>query len=235
MSAFRRMFDWCDERFGLTEARVALLDRKIPIGVGWWYVLGSATAFTFVILVVTGALIGMQYVPSPDHAYDSVRYITDAVPWGWFIRGLHKWSASAMMVLLLLHALRVFFMGSYKYPREITWVTGVLLLLAAMGSGFTGYLLPWDQKAYWATSVGINIASQVPWVGPFIGAILRGGDTVGALTLSRFYAFHVLVLPIVIALLAGVHLFLVVKHGISAPPGLMAADGAAAPQEPKAP
>ena len=221
MIRYRHLWDWLDERTGLRKIWETLFARKIPESKGfvaWLYTLGSASLFVFVVQVITGALLAMNYVPSPDHAHDSVRYINEQVFLGHFFRGLHKWGATFMVILVLLHMLRVYFMGAYKYPREVTWIIGVVLLLIVMAFSFTGYLLPWDQKAYWATAVGANIASQTPLVGPYIAKILKGGEEMGVATLPRFYALHVLVLPILTALLIGVHLFLVVWHGISESP-----------------
>ena len=215
---FGRLADWLDDRTGWRTLKATLLDRHIPRGVGWAYTLGSASLTAFLVQAVTGILLAMHYSPSPDHAYDSVKFVTESVPLGGFLRGLHKWGATAMVVLVILHALRVFVMGAYKKPREATWLVGVGLLLVTVGFGFTGYLLPWDQKAYWATAVGANIADQTPVVGPYLAKILRGGDGLGATTLSRFYAIHVLVLPALLLLAVGAHLFLVVWHGISPPP-----------------
>jgi len=209
---------WLEERLDLRPLLSPLFDRKIPAGVGWFYTLGSATLLTFVILAVTGIFLSMNYSPSPDHAWDSIQYIDDQVPLGSLIRGIHHWSAAAMVLLVFLHMLRVYFMGAYKYPRELTWVVGVFLLLLVMGSGFTGYLLPWDQKAYWATTVGTRIAGAVPLIGEFVRKTLIGGPEVGPATLPRFYALHMLALPILIALLSGFHLFMVIRQGISAPP-----------------
>ena len=216
----RGLWKWIEERSGWLDIRRTLLDRKIPKAGrwGWLYTLGSATLVAFLIQVVTGMLLGMNYSPSPDHAYESIQHIMTSVPLGSFIRGLHRWGASAMIVLVLLHMIRVFVMGSYKKPRELTWIFGVVLFLIVLGLGFTGYLLPWDQKAYWATAVGANIAEQAPFVGPWIAKVLKGGEELGALTLTRFYAFHVLVLPALLVLSLAIHLFFVVYHGISAPP-----------------
>lgn len=210
--------DWLDERTGWRTLKEVLLDRHIPKGVNWFYTLGSASGFLFMVQAVTGMLLAMYYAPSPDHAYDSVRYITHEVPMGSFLRGLHAWGASAMVVVVVLHMLRVFFMGAYKYPREATWITGVGLLLVVVGFGFTGYLLPWDQKAYWATMVGAEIAEVSPFVGGIVAKVMKGGDELGAVTLTRFYAIHVLILPACIIGLLLSHLFLVVWHGISSPP-----------------
>lgn len=214
------IYSWVDERADLTRTLSPLLFRKIPRGVGWWYTLGSATLFVFVLQAVTGIFLAMYYSPSPDHAYDSVDYVTNTVMMGSFIRGLHHWGASAMVVLVLLHMLRVIVMAAYKYPRELTWFVGVVLLLLTMAFGFTGYLLPWDEKAYWATTVGTNMAGTVPLVGGWLLGLLRGGTELGAVTLARFYALHVLLLPALTGLALAAHLYLVVKLGISAPPDL---------------
>lgn len=209
--------NWLDERFAWRQAWQAIFLRKIP-HVNWLYTLGSATLFVAILQVVTGILLTLYYVPTPDHAYDSVMYITTQLPAGWLIRGLHHWGASAMVVLTALHLLRVFIYGAYKYPREATWLTGVGLLLVVVGFGFTGYLLPWDQKAYWATTVGTRIAGVAPVVGPWILKIARGGTDLSAVTLARFFGTHVWVLPGALLTLLAVHLYLVIHIGISAVP-----------------
>ena len=214
----KNFLDELDERTGWRKVKETLLDRKIPKGVDWRYTLGSMAGFLFLMQAVTGMLLAMHYSPSQDHAYDSIRFIMDVVPMGAFLRGLHKWGASAMVVVVVLHMIRVYFMAAYKYPREATWLTGIGLLLVVIGLGFTGYLLPWDQKAYWATVVGSHISEQTPIIGAYVGKILKGGDELGAITLTRFYAIHMLLLPMTILGLMGLHLFLVVWHGISAPP-----------------
>lgn len=213
-----KAMDWLEERLEIKKPLDGFLFRKVPHGVGWWYTLGSATMVTFILLAITGVFLMINYSPSPDHAYDSVAYIMKEVPFGALIRSIHFWAASAMVVLIGLHTLRVFFMAAYKYPRELTWVIGVLLFILVMGSAFTGYLLPWDQRAYWATNVGVGIAGQVPVVGNFIQSVLIGGPVIGAVTLSRFFTFHVGVIPPLIILLIGIHIVLVVRLGISAPP-----------------
>jgi len=195
----------------------AIFLRKIP-KVNWFYTLGSATLFVAVNQAVTGILLTLNYVPTPDHAYDSIQYITTQIPAGWLIRGLHHWGASAMVVLVVLHMLRVIFYGAYKYPREVTWFTGVILLLVVIGFGFTGYLLPWDQKAYWATKVGTRIAGTPPFIGDYLLRIMRGGENLSAVTLARFFGTHVWVLPATLMLLLGIHLYLVIRIGISAVP-----------------
>ena len=166
----------------------------------------------------TCILLTIYYVPSPDHAYDSVQYITNEVAGGWFIRGLHHYAASALVILCVLHMLRIIIHGAYKYPREFTWITGVFLLLIVVGFGFTGYLLPWDQKAYWATTVGTQIAGTPPFVGEFILKIIRGGPELSEITLARFFGVHVWVLPASLLTILLVHLVQVIRNGISAPP-----------------
>lgn len=218
MSTGRSLADWFDERLGTRAVGRALFARKIPLGVGWIYTLGSISLFLFLLQAATGAFLAISYAPTPDHAFDSVRFIMEQAPLGAMVRGLHVWGASAMVLAVSVHMLRTYLTGSYKYPREATWISGVLLLLVVLGLGFTGYLLPWNEKAYWATQVGTKIAEQAPLVGPSIAQVLRGGDDIGAQTLTRFYAFHVLLLPAVLLLIVGFHLFVVVRQGISAPP-----------------
>ena len=213
-----RFYRGLDERTGVDYVYRALFKRKIPRGVGWLYTLGFATLFVFILQTLTGMFLAVYYNPSPDHAYDSVRYIMDEVTFGAVVRGLHHWGASAMVVLVILHGLVVFALAAYKYPREITWMVGVLLFLVVLGFSFTGYLLPWDEKAYWATTVGINMAGTAPYIGGFLGEVLRGGAELGAVSLNRLYAAHIALLPAAAMALLGIHLYLVVKHGVSVPP-----------------
>jgi len=167
---------------------------------------------------VTGMLLTIYYVPSPDHAYDSIQYIMNGVTFGWLVRGIHHWGASLMVLVVFFHMLRTFYFAAYKYPREFTWVTGVVLLLATLGMGFTGYLLPWNQKAYWATTVGTAIAGSVPFIGKFIEQVLRGGSDLSAVTLARFFSAHIWWLPAILAAMIGLHLYMVIRLGISAVP-----------------
>ncbi len=211
---WQKLYAWLDERLGLVGIYKATLDRPEPKGT-WWNTLGSASLFLFVLQGLTGIFLTVYYVPSPDHAYDSVQYIMNGVAYGWLIRGIHHWGASLMVLVVFIHMLRVFFTASYKYPRELTWMVGVFLLLSTLGMGFTGYLLPWNQKAYWATTVGTSIAGTVPFLGPFIERSLRGGVDLSALTLSRFFSAHIWMLPAALAGLIGVHMFLIIKHGES--------------------
>jgi quinol-cytochrome oxidoreductase complex cytochrome b subunit len=212
-----RFGNWLDERIGWRQVWAAIFLRKVP-KVNWFYTLGSATLFVAINQIVTGILLTIYYVPTPDHAYDSVQYITTQVPGGWLIRGLHHWGASAIVILSVLHMLRVILYGAYKYPREVTWFTGVSLLLVVIGFGFTGYLLPWDQRAYWATTVGTRIAGSVPIVGDWILRVMRGGEELSAVTLARFFGVHVWVLPVALLALIAFHLYLVIRIGISAVP-----------------
>lgn len=212
-----KVLTWIDERLGLTSIYNVVLDRKIP-KVNWWYTLGSASLFLFVLQVLTGIFLTVYYVPSPDHAYDSIQYIMNDVAFGWLIRGIHHWGASLMVIFVFVHMLRTFYMAAYKYPREITWLTGVVLLLATVGMGFTGYLLPWNQRAFWATTVGTEIPGTAPLIGSFMERILRGGSQLSAVTLARFFSVHIWFLPLLILLLLGVHLYLVIRTGISSMP-----------------
>jgi quinol-cytochrome oxidoreductase complex cytochrome b subunit len=215
---WKKIYAWLDERLGLNDLYKATLDRPEPKG-NWWNTLGSASLFLFLLQGATGIFLSVYYTPSPDHAYDSIQYIMNEVAFGWLIRGIHHWGASVMVLVVFIHMLRVFITASYKYPRELTWLIGVGLLMCTLGMGFTGYLLPWNQKAYWATTVGTSIAGSVPWIGTFILKALRGGTDLSALTLSRFFAAHIWMLPAVLAGLIGVHLFLIIKHGESEFPG----------------
>ena len=212
-----RVAGWLDERIGWRRVWEAVFLRKVP-KVNWLYTLGSATLFVAVNQIVTGILLTIYYVPTPDHAYRSVQYITPQVTAGWLIRGLHHWGASAMVILTALHMLRVILHGAYKYPREVTWFSGVGLLLLVLGFGFTGYLLPWDQKAFWATTVGTRIAGVAPVVGDWILRVMRGGDELSAVTLARFFGAHVWLLPAALLAFLLIHMYLVVRVGISAIP-----------------
>jgi ubiquinol-cytochrome c reductase cytochrome b subunit len=212
-----KLYEWLDSRLKLKPVKETLLDEPIPGGASWIYVFGSATLFLFFLQAITGMFLAVYYAPTPDHAYDSIRYIETQVLFGAFVRGLHHWGASAMVVVIGLHMLQVFLYGAYKPPREAMWIVGVLLLLLTMGFAFTGYLLPWDQNAYWATQVGINMVGSVPFVGTFLVKVMRGGDMLGALTLSRFFAVHVLFLPACIVGLVALHMFILRRVGPAGP------------------
>ena len=212
-----RVVSWLDERLGLTSIYYLVFDRKVP-KVNWWFTLGSASLFLFIMQGVTGVFLSVYYVPDPSKAYDSIQYIMTGVTFGWLIRGIHHWGASLMVIFVFIHMLRTFFMGAYKFPRELTWLTGVILLLATLGMGFTGYLLPWNQRAYWATTVGTAIAGTVPVIGDFILRVLRGGNDLSAVTLARFFSVHIWFLPVVIIGLISVHMYLIIRLGISSVP-----------------
>jgi quinol-cytochrome oxidoreductase complex cytochrome b subunit len=215
--------DWLDERTSMSGVIRWSLFRKVPRGINWFYTLGSATLFAFLNQAVTGVFLAMYYRPdATGGAYESIRNINDNVFLGQFVRGMHKWGASVMIILIFLHMGRVFFFGAYKYPRELTWVIGVVLLILTLMMGLTGYLLPLDNRAYWATVVATNIQAGGPFIGPYLANFLVGGADFGATTLSRFYAIHMLLIPGAIAALIGAHIYLVTKLGISAPPWLKA-------------
>ncbi len=186
--------DWLEERSGLVGATKYFLFRKVPRDTNWFHTLGSATLTAFIVQAVTGVVLAFYYKPSPNEAYSSIQYITNDLTLGWLVRGMHRWGASVFIILLFLHMGRVFLFGAYKYPRELNWLLGVMLLALAMLEGFTGYLLPWDQTAYWATVVGINLNATAPFLGPFISDFLRGGQEIGTETLSRFYSIHMLLI-----------------------------------------
>ena len=208
--------DWIDTRVRMRELLPALLHVRIPTNVKTFY-LGGITLFLFFVQVVTGTLLSLYYQPTPETAYDSVQAITSEVTFGWLIRSVHHWGADLMILFLALHLLRVFFQAAYKYPRELIWLVGAGLLLTTIGFGFTGYLLPWDQKAFWATTVGTEIAGSMPLIGDPLLQLLRGGPDVTAATLSRFFGIHVLVMPILLAGLLAIHLLLVHQLGLADP------------------
>jgi quinol---cytochrome c reductase cytochrome b subunit, bacillus type len=210
--------DWLDERSGLVGGVRYFLFRKVPADSSWAHTLGSATLTAFLVQLATGIILAMYYKPDPDKAYESVQYITNDVTLGWLVRGMHRWGASVFIILMFFHMARVFLFGAYKYPRELNWIVGVLILITGMLEGFTGYLLPWDQTAYWATVVGININASAPVLGPFIADFLRGGAEIGGDTLARWYALHMLLIPGALFALIGFHLYLVVRLGVSSPP-----------------
>ena len=213
---------WVDERTGASGFLRGFLFRKVPKGTNWYYTLGSATMFAFLSQAVTGVVLAMYYDPSPTHAYDSIQHINNDVWLGALVRGMHRWGASVMVVLIFLHMGRTFFFGAYKYPRELNWVVGVVLLVLTLMMALTGYLLPFDQRSFWASVVAVNITGTGPVVGPYLADFLRGGPEFGATTLSRFYAIHMLLIPALIAALIGIHIYLVTKLGTTAPPWLKA-------------
>ena len=210
--------EWVEERSGLVGGVKYFLFRKVPRDTNWFHTLGSATLTAFLVQAVTGVILAMYYKPDPDSAYASIQAITNDLTLGWLVRGMHRWGASVFIILMFLHMARVFLFGAYKYPRELNWIIGVNLLAMGMLEGFTGYLLPWDQTAYWATVVGINLNGTAPVIGPFLAQFLAGGPEIGADTLSKFYALHMLAIPGAIFALIGLHLYLVIRLGVSSPP-----------------
>ena len=214
--------DWLDERTSLSAGARWMMFRRIPKGTNWFYTLGSATMFAFLSQTVTGVFLAMYYDPSATRAYESVRYLTNEVFLGEFVRGMHKWGSTVMVILVFLHMGRTFFYGAYKYPRELNWVIGVVLLILTLFFSFTGYLLPFDQRSFWATTVGVAINGTGPLVGPYLNDFLRAGPEFGTTTLARFYALHMLVLPAMIATMIGAHLYLVARLGTTAPPWVKA-------------
>jgi menaquinol-cytochrome c reductase cytochrome b subunit len=210
--------DWVEERSGLVGYTKWFLFRKVPHDVSWAQTLGSAALTAFIVQTLTGVFLAMYYKPDPNSAYASVQNITQEVTLGWLVRGMHKWGASVFIILLFLHMGRVFLFGAYKYPRELNWIVGVLILVLGMLEGFTGYLLPWDNTAYWATVVGINLNATAPIAGPFLAQFLQGGLSIGPDTLAKWYALHMLFIPGGIIALIGLHIYLVTRLGVTSPP-----------------
>ena len=210
--------DWVEERSGLVSLNKYLLFRNVPKDISWLQTLGAALITTFLIQAITGVILAMYYHPTADGAFDSIRYITDTATLGWLVRGMHKWGSSIFVILLFLHMGRVFLMGSYKYPREMTWLTGAILFLMVMFMSLTGYLLVFDQRAYWASIVAININGTAPILGPYIAEFLKVGPEFSQNTLSRFYSLHMLAVPGGIMALIGLHLYLVIRLGVTSPP-----------------
>ncbi len=210
--------DWIEERSGLISFGKFFLFRNVPKDISWLQTLGAALITVFIVQAVTGILLAMYYQPDPDTAWNTIKWITDEATLGWLVRGMHKWGSSVMVVLLFLHMGRTFLFGAYKYPREMTWITGAIIFILVMATSFTGYLLVFDERAYWATIVGVNINGTAPILGPYLSYILMVGPEIGTHTLSRFYSLHMLVLPSAIGGLIALHLWLVIKLGVTSPP-----------------
>jgi cytochrome b6 len=212
---------WLDQRLGLNMAIALAEHKEVPRHRhSVWYYFGGMTLFLFMVQVVTGILLLLYYRPSAENAFESVQFIVTEVEFGWLIRSVHSWSANLLILALFIHMFSVYFLSAYRAPREMTWVTGVVLLFLSIGFGFSGYLLPWNELAFFATKVGTDIAGVLPLVGHFTLRFLRGGDEVTGATLTRFFGFHVAVLPALTTAVLGMHLFLVQLHGMSVPPGL---------------
>jgi len=209
------LIDYLNTRMGLTSRHRMVMDRPVPAWINYFYCFGGITFTLFLVQLLTGLLLSTHYNPSEAEAYASIQRLDQTVPLGGLLRSVHKWSANLMVVMVLLHMGRVFITGSYKNPRELTWVAGTLLFIMTLAFGFTGYLLPWDQKAYWATVVGTNMLGSVPFFGPTLTALVRGGTEVTGQTLLRFYSMHMLWFPVLSALFLWVHFHIIRRLGIS--------------------
>ncbi len=219
MGLFRQFTEWLDQRIGIREiVAKELTGYLLPRNINIWYSMGSILLFIFGMQVVTGILLLIYYVPDADKAFKSVSFIMNEVPFGWLIRMCHAVGSNMMVLILLFHMLSVLFMGSYKSPRELNWLSGFILFNLVMAISLTGYLLPWSQLSFWATTVATNSVSSIPFVGQYLVEFLRGSKLVGPATLGRFFALHVAVIPLAIAGLIGAHLFFLKRTGISTPP-----------------
>ncbi|HLB94923.1 MAG TPA: cytochrome bc complex cytochrome b subunit [Nitrospiria bacterium] len=212
-----KIYDWIDERIDLKTLQAKLLNEPMAGGSRYAYAFGSCLLFIFIMQVVTGILLMFYYAPTADHAWESTKYIMEEVEYGWFILSFHLWGSSAMVMIVVMHMSQVYLWGAYKKPREMVWLAGIILFLIVLAFGFTGYLLPWDQRSYWATTVGVEIVDKTPIIGDFLGRFLRGGPVPGAQTLSRFFVIHVIILPLTLMAIAGLHLFFFRKAGPAGP------------------
>ena len=213
-----RIFGWLDDRFQLTGLIEFMRHKEVPITpISFWYYFGGVTLFLFIVQVITGILLLMYYVPSAEQAYESVQFIMAKVRFGWLIRSIHAWSANLMILSAMIHMFSVFFLRAYRKPRELTWLSGLALLGLCMGFGFSGYLLPWNELAFFATKVGTDIVSIVPVIGPWALKVLRGGEDVSGATLGRFFGLHVAILPGIVTFLLALHLIFIQRQGMSKP------------------
>lgn len=214
-----KIYDWLNQRVDLDSITKFAKKKQVPVFYGTvWYYLGGVSLFLFIIQVFTGILLILYYQPGSTTAFESVKFIISQVNFGWLVREIHSWSANLFILFIFLHMFTVYFAKAYRKPREVTWYTGFILLLVAMFFGFSGYLLPWNELAFFATKVGSDIAGAIPFVGDFLLKLLRSGDDVTGATLTRFYGIHVAVLPAVFTIILGIHLILVQVQGMSVPP-----------------
>jgi ubiquinol-cytochrome c reductase cytochrome b subunit len=215
---FRSILGWTEERSGAMALVTPIMTHRVPRDAKWWYVFGSATLMFFTIQIVSGILLATLYAPSAADAYESLRYIDSQVPMGWMLRAIHGWSSNAMVIMVVVHMSQVFLHASFKYPRELTRMVGVLLLFCTLALAFTGQIMRWDQDAYWGLGIGASIVDRVPGIGNQLRAIMLGGPYIGGATLSRFFALHVFVLPGITIALVGLHIVFILKGGISEMP-----------------
>lgn len=218
MKKLKQIWHWVDDRSGFSEIFLPLIKHPVPPGSKWSYVFGSATLFCLVLQVITGVALSLLYQPSSSGAYQSLQFITHQATFGRVLRGIHYFGASAMIVMVGIHMIRVYITAAYKYPREMAWISGVILLFMTIAMGFTGQLLRWDSNGVWSSVVAAEQLGRVPFIGKWLARLLLGGDTIGGHSLSRFYAYHVFIIPAIIFLFVGYHLMLVIRNGISEPP-----------------
>ncbi len=213
-----KLYTWIDERYDLSPVLKFMEHKTVPVHKhSMWYYMGGVTLFLFIVQIATGILLVLYYQPGIDTAYESVHFLMTKVQFGWLIRQLHGWAANLMIFFIFIHMFSVFFTRAFRKPRELTWVSGMFLMFIAMGAGFSGYLLPWNELAFFATKVGTDIAGAVPGIGKAVKILLRGGDDVTGATLSRFYAFHVALIPALLSIMLAVHLIFVQRQGMHEP------------------
>ena len=215
---FSSVLNWFEERLKLKETLGPSMTHAVPTSARWWYVFGSMTLTIFMLQIATGICLSLVYVPSADEAYESLEYLNYSHQMGWFLRGMHVWGSHLMIACMTIHMIQVFLYGAYKFPRELTWIVGLLLFVCTLGMGFTGQVLRWDQDAYWGLGVGMAMAGRVPFIGPELVYFVLGGPIIGGEALSRFFALHVFVIPGTLIMLIGAHLLLVIKCGINEAP-----------------
>lgn len=218
MKRLKKIWRWIDDRSGISANILPVIKHPVPPGAKWSYVFGSATLFVFLLQVITGVALSLLYEPSSNNAYQSLRFITNQAKFGNMLRGIHFFGASAMIILVGIHMIRVYITASFKFPREMNWISGVFLLLFTIFMGFTGQLLRWDSNGVWSSVVAAEQLGRTPLIGKFLARLLLGGDTIGGQTLSRFYSYHVFIFPAMIFIFVAYHLYLVIQNGISEPP-----------------